>query len=351
MTTVATAMMRACLFLGPGRLELREVPRPEPGPGEVVVRVRATGLCGSDLRVYRGEKGARAGVALGHEFAGEVAALGEGVAGPAVGTPVVVYPVIACGSCYFCQRGRRNRCLARRTLGYEESGGLAEYVLVPREAVAGGHVFTVPAGLPWDIASMAEPVACTLNSLETCRVGAGSTVLIMGAGPMGLIHVVLARALGAGAIVVCEPREERRAVALELGATVAVAPEEGALRQAVREASDGLGVDVAVVTAGDVAPAAMALPLVRRQGWVNLFAGAPPGSTWPLDINLVHYNEIVLTGTQNATPDHFQRTVALLPHLPALERLITHRFPLEQALEAFDARMNYEGLKAVVVME
>jgi L-iditol 2-dehydrogenase len=341
--------MKACVFHEPGSLEVVEVPTPSPGPGEVLLKVGAAPLCASDLRVYRGEKEARHGVVLGHEIAGEVVAVGVGVSDFREGRHVAVYPVIPCNACYFCQRGIRNRCLRRVTLGYDENGALAEYLLVPERSVGAGHIFSLPDDLPWDLAAMAEPVACTLNSLETCQVGAGSSLLILGGGPMGLKHLILGQALGASATIVVEPREDRQSVARSLGATAVLPPDGPALRDAVFDLTAGRGVDAAFVTIGDPAPSAAALPLIRRQGWVNLFAGAPPGAALTFEMNLVHYNELFLTGTQNATPDQFSRTVALLPHLPALLQLVTHRFPLEQAPEAFASRMAYEGLKAVVL--
>jgi len=340
--------MKACVFRQPGLLEVVDLPKPSPGPGEVLVKVQAASLCASDIRVFRGEKEARHGVVLGHEIAGEVEAVGPGVTDVGLGARVVVYPVLPCGACYFCQRGKRNRCLRRTTLGYEENGGLAEYMLVPATGVSAGHIFTAPEALRWEIAAMAEPVACTLNSLETCGIGAGSSLLIVGGGPMGLTHLVLAQSLGAATTIVVEPRQDRQMAARSLGATSVHPPDDGDLRRAVLSLTEGRGVDVAIVTIGDAGAAAAALPLVRRQGWVNLFAGAPVGAALTFEMNLVHYNELFLTGTQNATPDQFARTVALLPHLESLQRLITHRFPLERAPDAFAARLAYEGLKAVV---
>jgi L-iditol 2-dehydrogenase len=340
--------MKACVFREPGHLEVVELPTPDPGPGEVLLRVGAAPLCASDLRVFRGEKEARHGVVLGHEIAGEVVAVGSTVSDVRKGQRVAVYPVMPCNACYFCQRGIRNRCLRRVTLGYDENGALAEYLLVPERIVGAGHVFPLSNDLPWELAAMAEPVACTLNSLETCQIHAGSSLLILGGGPMGLKHLILGQALGAATTIVVEPREERQTVARRLGATAVLPPNGAALRDAVFDLTQGRGVDAAVITIGDPEPSAAALPLVRRQGWVNLFAGAPPGAALTFEMNVVHYNELFLTGTQNATPDHFARTVALLPHLPALQQLVTHRFPLDQAPDAFASRMAYEGLKAVV---
>lgn len=341
--------MKASIFHEPGHISLEDVSTPEPGPGEILMRVRATAICASDIRVYRGEKRASPGVIQGHETAGEVALVGEGIDGFVVGDRITLYPIIACGRCIYCLEGQRNRCETRTTIGYEENGGLAEYLLIPASLVRLGHVMKLPPGLSFDIASLTEPMACCLNSLETCRAKAGGSVVVLGAGPMGAMHVILARALGCAQIIVSEPLAPRRTIARELGADLCVDPRAQDLRQAVLEATDGLGADVVIVSIGIPSLIEESLGLVRKQGWVNLFAGCPPGSQVRLDPNRIHGDELRITGTQNATPDQFRRTLALLPLLHGVDKLITHRFPLAQTLRAFDLRLGMEGLKPVVV--
>jgi L-iditol 2-dehydrogenase len=340
--------MKACVFHGPGELSVVERSRPEPGAGEIVLRVGAAGLCHSDIRVFKGEKAARPGVVPGHEIAGIVTEVGEGVAGFAAGDRVALCPIIACGSCEFCRVGKRNRCVNRVTLGYDEDGGLAEYLLVPAPIVRLGHVFKLPEGLPFPAASLLEPTACVLNSLELLGVGAGKTMLLVGAGPMGLIHLVLARRLGA-MVIASEPEEGRRAWARKLGAFETIDPTGCDLTARVKDLTDGAGADVAVVSAGAVPAAASALGAVRRQGSIGLFAGFPPKSVLDLDPNAVHYNELVLTGSQNATIDQYARTLALLPSLAGLRQVVTHSFSIDDAPKAYESRIEHEGLKSEVV--
>jgi L-iditol 2-dehydrogenase len=324
------------------------MPTPEPGAGELLLRVAAAGLCASDVRVYKGEKYARQGVVPGHEIAGVVAGLGDGVEGYSVGQHVALCPIIACGVCDFCRVGKRNRCPNRVTLGYDENGGLGEYVLVPSPIVRFGHVFSVPAGLSLDHASLLEPTACVLNSLELLGVGAGTTLLLIGAGPMGLLHLVLARQLGA-MVIASEPDEERRGWARKLGAIATVDPLGEDLSKAVKEITDGEGADVAVVTAGIASAAAMAFGAVRRQGLIGLFAGFPPNTVLDLDPNTIHYNELILTGSQNATIDQYRRAMELLPRLPNLHQIVTHSFTVDEAPKAYESRLEREGLKSEVV--
>jgi len=341
--------VKACVFQGPGRVTVESRPVPSPGPGEIVLRMEAAGVCHSDIRVYKGEKYARPGVIPGHEIVGAVKALGEGVSGLSLGQRVAVCPIIACGRCYYCQRGLRNRCLKRVTLGYEEDGGLAEYALIPASIVALGHVFPVPEGLPPALATLMEPLACVLNSLETCRLQPGSSLVLLGAGPMGLLHLLLARTLGTATVIVSELHEERREHARRFGAGLALDPQSDDLAAAALEATGGLGADAVVVTTGAAELLGPALSLVRRQGVVNLFAGFPPHTIVNFDPNAVHYSEVILTGSQNATPDQYRRALHLLPLMPQAAELNTDVFSIEDGPQAYQSRLGIDGLKSLVV--
>lgn len=343
--------MKACVFHGPGRVATEERPVPSLGPGDILLRVAAAGICHSDIRVFRGEKKARLGVIPGHETAGVIADMGQEVDGFKVGDPVVICPILACGKCFFCQRGFRNRCLSRVTLGYEEDGGLAEYMLVPSRLIELGHVLPVPAGLPLELASLTEPAACVLNSLEICRLQPGGSLLVVGAGPMGLLHLIMARALGIAKVLVSDLSQERLAFARRLGADAALDPRQDDLHGQVMEATGGLGVDAAVVAVGKADAVASTLGLVRRQGAINLFAGFPPETLTALDVNAIHYGELFLTGSQNATTDQYRRTLQLLPTLSNLSTIITHRYTIDAAPEAYTARQEMEGLKSVILFD
>ena len=342
--------MKALLFHEPGRIGVEERPEPTPRFGDVLLRVSATAICHSDIRVYRGQKHARPGVIPGHEITGVVAALGEGVEGVTEGDRVVVCPIVACGRCAFCLSGRRHRCPQRRTLGYDEDGGLAEYVLAPASLVSLGHLLLVPPDLSLERACLTEPLACVLNSLETCGVRAGCSLAIVGAGPMGLLHLLLARSMGAGPIVVSEPDEERAEVARRLGAAHVFDPQRKKLADEVLAWTDGLGADAVVVTAGLSEVLEQGLAATRRQGALSLFAGFPPGTSVPLDPNAIHYSEVRLTGSQNASPEQYRRVLQLLPRLPQIDTITTHRFALSEATGAYEVRLRGEGLKSMVVV-
>jgi L-iditol 2-dehydrogenase len=341
--------VKVCVFQGPGKVVVESRSVPTPGPGEILLRMEAAGICYSDIRVYKGQKQARLGVIPGHEMVGAVEALGKGVEGLAIGQRVAICPIVACNRCFYCLRGLRNRCLERVTLGYEEDGGLAEYTVIPAAIVAIGHVFPIPEGLPSDRAALTEPAACVLNSLETCRLQPGGSLVLLGAGPMGLLHLLLARALGVSTVIVSEMHGKRLDYARHFGATLALDPQKDDLTAAVMEAPEGLGADAVVVTTGVGDLLAEALPLVRRQGVINLFAGFPPDTSVDFDPNSVHYSEIILTGSQNATTEQYRRALHLLTLIPKAAELNTHVFPIAEGAKAYEARLGMDGLKSLVV--
>lgn len=341
--------MKACIFHGPRDVRVAEVPEPAVGPGDLLLRVAAAGICHSDIRVYLGEKKARPGVIPGHETAGVVVEVGQAVEDFRPGDRVVICPILACGRCYFCRRGYRNRCPERTTLGYEENGGLAQYMLVPARLLELGHVFRVPDGPSLEVAALTEPSACVLNSLEACRLEAGATLAVVGAGPMGLLHILLARAMGASQVIALELLEERQAYARQFGATAVIDPKGDGAAGAVLAASEGLGADAVVVTTGRPEAVALALSLVRKQGVVSLFGGFPPNTHMDFDPNLIHYSEVSLTGTQNATPEQYRRALHLLTVIPGVERINTHRFAIEEGPKTYTSRLGMEGLKSVVL--
>ena len=342
--------MRATIFNAPGNVTVEDRPEPHAGPGAIRLRIAAASLCASDVRVYRGEKHAAAGVIPGHELAGVVDEVGEGVEGIREGQRVIICPIVACNRCLYCLLGRRNRCEKRLTLGYDLDGGFADYLVVPPSIVSTGQVFEVADDLPLDIAALTEPSACTLASLELCQVRAGTSMAIVGAGPMGLLHLIMGRALGAGPIIVVEPIAERREIAKRWGADLVLDPNVDDVKGAVRASTDGrLGADAVIVSVGVAELVGPALDLARPQAVVNLFAGFPRGGApVPFDPNLVHYSEVLLTGSQNATADQYRRTLRLLRSTPHIDEVVTNRYTVETSPEAYTARLAMNGLKSLV---
>lgn len=335
--------MQALVFEGPHRLALREWPRPEPAEGELVLRVAAGTICATDVRIVAGRKtrDVRIGHPIGHECAGTVAAIGDGVKGFAVGDRVAIHPVVSCGQCRWCDADHENLCDERITLGYHTDGCFAEYMLIPRRAVERGNVFAVPPTLPLDTASLLEPMGCCIQGQDEMGLAGCESLLLFGAGPIGLFHLLLARQKGCTRIVVVEPQARRRDTALHLGATLALDP-------ASLDAEDAF--DAVILAVGVPELVCAALQAARRCGRVNLFAGFDRSCTATIDPNLIHYKQLVITGASESRRRDYAEALQLvadgrLDPTP----LITHRFALADHREAFAVAQGGEGLKVSFV--
>jgi L-iditol 2-dehydrogenase len=340
--------MKACIFHEAGNVKIEEIPTPDVLDGQVLVKTKAASICYSDIRVFRGLKSASPGVAIGHEAAGVVEAVGKNVSSVVPGQLVAVCPIIPCGGCYFCLRGLQNRCEHRETLGYQQNGALAEYILAPEGLVTMGHLLPLDASINPEVAAMVEPFACALYSLETCKLRPGGTVCIIGCGPMGLIHLLIAKQMGASKIIMSDPVEDRLQTARDLGATIAINPQNINLKEIVDELTLGIGADLSIVSVGDITAVEDGIRVTRKQGYINIFGGLPPGSELVVDPNKIHYDELFLTGTQNAPTEHYSRAASLLAVMPGTERLITSRVPLANAPDIFTQRIALQGLKTIV---
>ena len=346
--------MRAAVFLGPNEMELREVPRPSAGPGEALIRVGACAVCGTDLRILSGGKtrGVVPPRVLGHEIAGEIVALGEGAESFTAlrpGQRVTMPPGIPCLACRFCNTGNENLCKNRPALGYAFDGGFAEYMIVPAVAMARGILSPIPDHLSDSEASLAEPLACVVNGQRKSQVRLGDVVLVIGAGPIGLMHLQLARASGARKLLVSEPAAQRRALAEDLGATRTIDPTSEDLADIVRGETDGDGADVVVAAIGVTSIVNQLLEVTRPGGRVNLFAGYSGAGETTLSANLIHYGELIVTGTSACTRDDFRTALSLIESRQVdVKALASHTFPLERVNEAFETTRAGAGLRVVV---
>jgi threonine dehydrogenase-like Zn-dependent dehydrogenase len=293
--------MWALVWRGPRVLGWEEVPRPEPGPGEVLIRVRAVGVCGSELGGYLGQNTLRVPpLVMGHEFAGEIAALGPGAAGP-LGARVVVNPLLACGACPTCARGAPNLCPRRSLIGAHRPGAFAEYVAVPEAAL-----HPLPPGVDWVQGSLAEPLACGVRAVARAEVPSGAPLVVLGAGPMGLVATVAARARGLGEVVVADPNPRRLAVVRAIGA-VGLTPEELAPWLHARWPD---GVPVVLDAVGSGATRRLALRTVAPGGRVVALGLHEHES--PVPVGDLVRGEVALVGTFAYAPEDFAQALALL---------------------------------------
>jgi len=344
--------VKAAVLHKPDDLRVEEVDRPRVGPGELLIQVKGCGVCGTDLRVIRGRK--RRGVhfpsIIGHEIAGEVVETGTGVLAFQPGDRVAIVPVIPCLRCAYCLRDLENLCLNRTAIGYEFDGGFQEYLKIPEVAVRTGNVMKLPGHLSFEEASLLEPFACCVNGSQRSNIPLGGTVVIVGAGPIGLMHLKLAKVFGAATVIMSEPAPFRREAALRMGADVALDPRETDLHRVVMERTAGIGADSVILAIGIPGLVGELAKLLRKGGTLNLFAGFDEEAEARILCNIVHYNQVTITGAASSSRRHFEQALALVASgRVQLNDLITHRFPLEGIHEALQTTMEGKGLKAIVV--
>ena len=333
-------------------MELRSIPLAAPGPGELLVRIGAATTCGTDVKVLRRGGHPRmlhAPTPFGHEMAGTVVALGPPETGRQelwkLGDRVVVANSAPCGQCEPCLRGRENLCLDLRYL----NGAFAEYILVPARFAA-VSTYALPDDLPFEIASLAEPLACVLHGLELCPLERPSDTVVYGGGPIGLLFVNLLAGRGHH-VVLADPNPQRLDAARRMGAAEAIlvgrdGNEAAHLR---RHARQGDGFDLAIEATGSPVAWEDALASARPGGTVLLFGGCRPGTVIPLDTHRLHYCELTVKGAYHHRPATFQRALDLLAAgaVQAGELLSAER-PLEELEEALRSMMRKEALKVVI---
>jgi L-iditol 2-dehydrogenase len=345
--------VKAAVLEGPDELTLGEVPAPRLEPGDLLIRVKASTICGTDIRIFRGRKtlGVRYPSILGHEFSGEIVEAG-GHPGLAPGQRVGVCPTIPCGHCEPCRHGRENLCPNADNMGYQIDGAFAEYVRVPRRAVEIGCVHRLPDELDHAQAALVEPLACVLNGQNIVRVGTGDSVVILGAGPIGLLHVKLARLKGAARVIVSEPNGARRDAAGAAGADATVDPIAEDLHERVRAETNGLGASVVICAIGIPALVQQAIGLAALRGRVSLFAGFSKGDSAALDVNAIHYNELTVTGAFGLSRVDYADALSMAASgRIELASLITHRFGLADAGAAFALAERGEAVKVAFLVE
>ncbi len=265
--------------------------------------------------------------------------------------PVAMAPVIPDRKCFYCKHGMENACSNRKAMGYEFDGGLSEYVRIPSVAIEAGNLFAAREDLPSEFLALAEPLSCCVNGHRRSRVGIDSTVLILGGGPIGIFHLQLSLLAGAGTVIVSEPSPFRRDFASGLGAQVVVDPTVEDLPSIVAETTDGLGVDSTIICIGLPQLVNDALTMTRKGGRINIFAGLS-GQGWAqVEANLIHYNELEVTGTTAARRSDYEVALRLIESGRVdVKSMVTDRFPLQRASEAIAETMTGgEGLKVAVI--
>ena len=324
--------MRVALYYNNHDVRLEEMPTPQIGPGELLVRVEACGICGSDvMEWYRRD---RVPLVLGHEIGGQIAAVGDGVECYQEGDRVSAAHHVPCNTCYFCLSGHHTMCDTIRLTNFNP-GGFAEYIRLPAINVDRG-VFLLPDEVSYEEATFIEPLACVLRGQRLAHTQPGQSVLIIGSGIAGLLHIQLARALGTGCLVATDITDYRLEAARQLGA-VATIPAKEDLPSRLRQVNQGRLADLVIVCTGATSAIAQALQSVERGGTILFFAPTTPGVTIPISVNdLFWRNDITLTTSYAASPADYTTALELIrAHRVDINRMITHRLGLADAGSGF----------------
>jgi 2-desacetyl-2-hydroxyethyl bacteriochlorophyllide A dehydrogenase len=339
--------MKAAVFTGIKQIEIRDITLPPPGPGEALVRNMAAGVCGTDVHIYHGEPGSAEvtpPVILGHEYAGVVEALGEGVKNVAAGDRVTVDPNIYCGLCAYCRRGSKQMCEDMKAVGVTQDGGFAEYSLVPAS-----QLLKVSPQADIEAAAMAEPLACCIHGIDLAGIKAGDSVLVIGGGAIGLLMLQLARQAGAAFVALSEPVAMRRAAALELGADAVIDPFSENPAERIAALTGREGAEVVIECVGNTAATRQAFDCAGKGATVLLFSVPGVEAVFPLPLFDVFKKELTIKGSF-VNPDTQSRAVALInAGRINVGPIITHRYPVEQTEEAIRMQMSPESIKVLVV--
>lgn len=345
---MAPTQSRQAVLVEPGRLELRDVTPPRPGPGELLIRIRCALSCGTDLKTFRrGHPLWKLPIAFGHEFSGVVAEAGAGVTAFRAGDEIMAAPTAPCGICFYCQHGQENLCAD--AVGRMVLGAYADLLLLPAHVVA-RNTFIKPANLPFEEAALLEPLSCVVHASEMARPEKSETVLIIGAGAFGLLHMLMLKAAGVREVVVVGRGAERLKWADEMGADLVIDARRADAADRIAKLNSGFGPDLVIECTGQVEGWRDAVARVRRGGRVVFFGGCPAGTELRVDTRRMHYDNLTLMAPFHFRPRDVQRAYELLAGR-ALNAgaIVNARMRLDDLAEVFSMLERGAALKCAVI--
>jgi len=341
--------MKAAILKQPGKLEIREVRTPECPAGGVLVKVKACGICSSDAKmVTNGHRALNYPRILGHEVAGVIEqsrtnAFKEG-------SRIQIAPGLRCGKCSYCLKGMDNLCPYRQILGFTQNGGFAQYIAIPIEDGIVGSLNIIPDAVSYNHATLAEPLACCINAQNKINITKNDTVLIIGAGPLGLLHALVAKLKGVEHILISEPQTHRRKTAIHTWADTVIDPGADNMTEKVMTATHNKGVDALIFACSQLGINDTLIKLLAPAGRVSIFSGiASQFSQSSIDFNQIHYNEFFISGAYGCTADQNRKAMDLISSEPRLaQELITHRVNLDSIHQGIEYTASQKGLKTIV---
>ncbi len=345
--------MLAVTYTQGGKLQLEDIPIPEIQEDEILVRVRASSICGTDLRILQhGHSKLQPGqkIILGHEFSGTIEAVGRRIQGYKVGQRVGVAPNIGCGHCEQCLKGRANMCPDYSAFGINFDGAHVEFVRVPASAISQGNVMHLPDEISFEEAALNEPLSCVINGNVACQISLGDTVLIFGAGPIGVLHLMLAKLSGAGVLIVSDLIDERLEKARKLGADHVINPQMCDIKEAVLDLTCGQGANVIVTACPVHSVQEQSIELAAPFGRICFFGGLPrerPKIT--INSNLIHYQNLIVTGVTGGSNSDYRKGLKLLASKKIdLMEVVSESYPLSEGYEAFQIARSGDAMKIIL---
>ena len=339
----------AAMYYGIGDVRYEETDVPKIGPGELLIKVGTALTCGTDVKTYK--RGhpiliKHTPALFGHEYAGVIEEVGEGITGFSEGMRVVATNSAPCGECYFCKRDMPNLCAQLKDSLV--NGAFAEYIRVPAPVVR-WNTHKIPDSLSFRDAALTEPLACVVHGIEESNIRLGDTVVVIGAGPIGQMMVMLAKKNGASRVIVSDLADLRRDIAIKAGADIAIDPTKEDPIQLVKEETEGYGADVVIEAVGLPKLWEQAVEMTRDAGTTVLFGGAASGTTFEVNTVRFHYGQLTLKGVFHLKPRHVEQALKLIiardvnPDL-----LISHEMPLEKINQALEMMSSGESMKIAI---
>ncbi len=344
--------MLAVIYKGKGKLSVEDVPVPQISDDEILLKVRAASICGTDLKIKESghfKNPDDKSIILGHEFSGEIAKLGKNVKNLSEGMRIVIAPNIGCGHCSECISGHTNLCEDYEAFGININGAFAEFVRIPSRYIYQGNIFLLPTNMTFEEGALIEPLAAAFNGTEAARISLSDIVLIIGSGPMGILNLMLTKLSGAQKVMVSEIIPERMEIAKKFGADSVINPKNRNLRSTLLELSYNRGPDVIIIAAPSGKAQEESLDFIARCGRIVFFGGLPRGK----DIinfksNVVHYKQVIITGTTGSSVIQYSKSLELASSKRInLNKLVSKKYPLSDAEKAFLSSKSPENLKVL----
>ena len=344
--------MKAAVYLGIKKIRIEEVEKPKCGPGEILIKVHFCAICGTDVRTYLyGHKKVEPPHIIGHEIAGEIAEMGKETKGYRLGDRVTVVTSVGCGKCRWCQKGYYNLCPNTEAIGYFYQGGFAEYLLMPQEAVAQNAVLKIPENVSLAEASIVEPLSCCINGQSYLKIEKGDNVAVFGAGPIGMMHLELARNEGAEKTFLIDISDGKLEFAQNhFSVDYIINPQKENPIEKILSLTENKGVDVVIVAASAKTAQEQALKIAGKKGRISFFAGLPKdNSIINFDSNILHYQEISVFGSFASYREEYEEALELIASKKIeAKKFITHILPLEKIEEGINLIREGKTLKVVL---